>query len=205
MEDYRGTGRIWIFLGGTVNRITKAALGGIAGCAFVLGGTQLASGETLLQQVFPGWLTDLETDNVGPQGPMTGAFDSAKAKLKVTETTDGKTKFSLEVREINQDLVPLNHVFGSHLHTGGCKTDDIAGTGPHYQHRLGDLNSEVWFSLQPNAGKAVSRTEVNFVPEDTDGIMSIVIHAKETNPVDGKAGDKEVCLPVDVSTIWPLR
>ena len=30
--------------GDTVRRITKAALGGLAGCALVLGGTQAASG-----------------------------------------------------------------------------------------------------------------------------------------------------------------
>src|SRR5688572_5711773 len=108
--------------GDTLRRITKAALGGLAGCALVLGGTQLAGGETLLQQVFPGWLTDLEADDLGPPTPaeplgqpMTGAFDSAKAKLKVTERSDGDTTFTIEVRDIDPDFA--NRTFGAHLHT----------------------------------------------------------------------------------------
>jgi len=188
-----------------MRRITKAALGGLAGCALAIGGMQAASSETLLQQVFPGWLTDL--DDNGPDLPFetTGAFDSAKGKLKVTETSDGKTTFSLEVRYIEPGFT--DRTFGSHLHTDSCETYGPSLTGPHYQHRLGDLTSEVWFSLKPNdEGVAVDTTVVDFVPKDPDGngVMSIVIHAKDTNPADGKAGDKEVCLPLDVSTTWAI-
>jgi len=193
-----------------VNRLTKAAIGGLAGCALVLGGVQAASGETLLQQVFPGWLTDLDTDGmVPPDLTTTGAFDSAKAKLKVTESSDGNTTFSIEVREINPDFA--TEEFGSHLHIGGCKTDDYDGVGPHYK-RPADYpdqplrEREVWFSLIPNEdGVAVDRTVRPFVPKDptpVDGAMSIVIHAKKTDETFGTAGPKEVCLPLDVSTTW---
>jgi hypothetical protein len=171
---------------------------------------QAASGETLLQQVFPGWLTDLDT--IGSKG-TTGAFDSAKAKLKVIEASEGNTTFSLEVRGINPGVA--GDEFGSHLHIGGCKTDDDTGTLGHYTHPVETellRDREVWFDLIPNEdGVAVSTTRRPFVPKD-DGVMSVVIHAQDTaGPFDpdgrkeGSAGPKEVCLPVDVSTTWALR
>jgi hypothetical protein len=214
VQNFPGT-RMHLTLGGdTLKRITKAALGGLAGCALVLGGVQSASGETLLQQVFPGWLIDLDIN--GLRG-TTGAFDSAKAKLKVIEASDGNTTFSIELRGINPDFA--NQEFGSHLHVGGCETDDDTGTGGHYAHPADPNNPtqplrerEVWFDLVPNEdGVAVDQTMRPFVPED-EGVMSIVIHAQDTaEPGDpagrkeGSAGPKEVCLPVDVSTTWALR
>jgi hypothetical protein len=194
-----------------LKRITKAALGGLAGCALVLGGTQLASGETLLQQVFPGWLADLDPDNVGPPPllvPMTGAFDSAKAKLKVTETSDGMTKFALEVREIDPDPSFVGRTFGSHLHIGSCVTGIPSAAGDHYTNPHLDPTlpleeREVWFTVVPNEhGDAFDETEVPYVPEDPDGngIMSIVIHTGTTNPDTGLAGPREVCLPL--VTTW---
>jgi hypothetical protein len=197
--------------GDTLRRITKAALGGLAGCALVLGGTQLASGETLLQQVFPGWLADLDTDGPVPPNVTTGAFDSAKAKLKVVETTDGETTFSLEVRDINGYD---GQEFGSHLHVGPC----VPGNGPaargHYTNA--DLDAdlplkerEIWFEVVPNNGVAFDEAVVRYVPKDDDGIMSIVIHALPTNTEygiptadqpEGYAGAREVCLPL--VTTW---
>jgi hypothetical protein len=193
--------------GDTLRRITKAALGGVASCALILGGTQLASSETLLQQVFPGWLADIDPDNVGPPPtftPMTGAFDSAKAKLKVTETSGGSTTFELEVKEIDPDPMLVGRTFGSHLHVGPCVTG-IDTTSGHYQHQdLAHLplkDKEVWFEVVPNEhGEAFYRTVVPFVPTDPDGVMSIVIHTGVTNEVTGLAGPKEVCLPL--VTTW---
>jgi Cu/Zn superoxide dismutase len=188
-----------------VRRITKAALGGIAGCALVLGGTQLASGETLLQQVFPGWLADLDLDNKHTDGTdLTGAFDSAKAKLKVIETSESETTFSLEVRDINGYE---GQEFGSHLHTGPCvegKPGDASGhyTNPDLNTTLPLEEREVWFKVIPENGVATYQTVVNYVPEDPDGngIMSIVIHRDPTNPDSGGAGPREVCLPL--VTTW---
>jgi Cu/Zn superoxide dismutase len=190
-----------------VRRITKAALGGLAGCALVLGGTQVASGETLFQQVFPGWLTDLDPDGEVPPNVTTGAFDSAKAKLKVTKTSDGMTTFSLEVRDIDPSFD--GRTFGSHLHTGSCKPGDPTAAGGHYTNK--DLDPllpleerEVWFTVVPNEGVAADQTVVDYVPKDLDGdggIMSIVIHRDPTNTdpllgVVGGAGPREVCLPL---------
>jgi Cu/Zn superoxide dismutase len=196
-----------------VRRITKAALGGLAGCALTLGGVQAASGGILLQQAFPGWLTDLEADNVGPAPdllPMTGAFDSAKAKLMVTETSNGKTTFSLEVEEIDGFA---GREFGSHLHTGPCVPGvptDAKGhyTNPGLDPRLPLEEREVWFKVVPNEdGVAADETVVPYVPKDPDhdGIMSIVIHRDPTNTdpglgTVGGAGPREVCLPL--VTTW---
>jgi hypothetical protein len=178
-----------------MRRITKAALGAVAGCALALGGMQAASGETLLQQVFPGWLTDLDT-NGSPA--TTGAFDSAKAKLKVIEASDGNTTFSLEVREIDPSF--KEQIFVSHLHTGGCAIDNPTGTSGHYQATKPNLvypANEVWFHLEVDKdGDAVDQTTVPFVPND-DGVMSIVIHSNLPGAT------KEVCLPLDVSDIFP--
>jgi hypothetical protein len=193
-----------------VRRITKAALGGLAGCALVLGGTQAASGGILFQQAFPGWLADLDSDDVAPEGspwagqPMTGAFDSAKAKLKVTQTSGGKTTFSLEVEEIDGYA---GREFGSHLHTGPCLPELPGAASGHYTNL--DLDStlpleerEIWFTVVPDEdGVAVDETVVPYTPKDPDGngIMSIVIHRDPTNPDNGGAGPREVCLPLETS------
>jgi hypothetical protein len=197
-----------------VNRITKAAIGGLAGCALALGGMQAASGETLLQQVFPGWLNDLDTNQLkGTEG----AFDSAKAKLKVVEASTGITTFTLEVRDINTELVDQGQVFGSHLHVGRCETNGYDGVGPHFKRPADYLGQplskrEVWFDLTVEGDEAVAQAERPFVPEDAapvDGYMSIVIHRDPTDdipgsPTEGSAGPKEVCLPLDVRTTWGI-
>jgi hypothetical protein len=167
---------------------------------------QAANGEAMLQQVFPGWLTDLDPDGVVPPNITTGAFDSAKAKLKVVESSDGTSTFSLEVRGIDPSFD--GRTFGSHLHTASC----TAGTplaGPHYTKPGWQLGLpleewEVWFTVTPENGKAFDQTEVDHVPKDQGppdgGIMSIVIHTGTTNPDTGLAGPREVCLPL--ATTW---
>ena len=163
----------------------------------MLGGFQAASGETLLQQVFPGKLIDLDTGGA----LTTGAFDSARAKLKVTETSDGNSRFSIQVKYIDTDFA--NRKFGSHLHTDKCVTDGAGVTGAHYKDPdLSFPENEVWFELTPNnEGEAVYTTVVPFAPEDENGAMSVVIHTGPTL-ADGSAGPKEVCLPLDVTTTW---
>jgi hypothetical protein len=186
-----------------LRRITKAALGGLAGCALVLGGTQVASGGVLFQQAFTG-LADLEWDNVGPLGqPMTGAFDSAKAKLMVIQGPDGIATFSLEVEEIDGYA---GRKFGSHLHIGPCVPGVPGAASDHYANPDLDPNlpleeREIWFEVVPNEdGVAVDETVVSYVPKDADGVMSVVIHTGSTNPDTGLAGPREVCLPV--VTTW---
>jgi hypothetical protein len=177
--------------------MTKAALGGLAGFALVLGGTQAAIGQSLVEQTFRGGLLDLDT--AGSTVPSTsGAFDSAKARLRVNERSGGRTAFTIRVRNIAPGFT--ERTFGAHLHTDSCVTDTPGGTGPHYQHSGLDFPaSEVWFELVPgDDGVAEDRTVVPFVPEDENGVMSIVIHAGSTDPVTGLAGPKEVCLPLEI-------
>ena len=185
-----------------MRRITKAALGGVAGCALVLGGVQAASGEILLKEAFQSLLTDLNTDDIAPLPdgqPMTGAFDSAKAKLQVIHKSGYKTTFALKVENIDGYA---GREFGSHLHVGDC------ATSPHYTNP--DLDPkllpveqrEIWFRVIPDEnGVATDDTTVSYMPKDPDGDgdMSIVIHRDPTKP-DGKAGPREACLPLE--TTW---
>jgi Cu/Zn superoxide dismutase len=199
-----------------VRRITKAALGGVAGCALVLGGTQVASGalSRILQVREPA------EDLLTAPGPL----DSAKGKVTIAEAENG-TVFRLRVTGIDPSIAgtPL----GSHLHTGPCVEGDVGPTpapgtqaGPHYNHQViakgktpaeatVSPKTEVWFDLVPDAeGIAFDRTKVPFVPVDPDGIMSVVVHVGPTitDPsagVVGSAGGRQACFPLSVSGIFP--
>lgn len=177
-----------------MRRITKAALSGIAGCALVLGATQVASGEVGTTYTFAGRLRDLQTTD--------GVFDSAKAVVKITETTGGSS-YWIRVKGIGP--VAPGDEFHSHLHTGPCIEGDGLAAGPHYNSEiaagipkeLADVSAqtEVWFELAPNEdGVAVYQTSVSFVPKDfnEDQVMSIVIHSLSSSL-------REACLPLDFS------
>jgi Cu/Zn superoxide dismutase len=198
-----------------VRRITKAALGGLAGCALVLGGTQVASGALSDILKIQGWSEDLLTSTEGP-------LDAARAKITINEAPDeSSTTFTIRVTGIAADE---GTEFGSHLHIGPC-TEGIGSTaGPHYNDdtaqgitpaRIGP-ETEVWFDLVANAdGMAYDETTVPFVPDDSDvvdstrtpGVMSVVVHVLPTNtepgypnadqPV-GYAGGRQACFPLSV-------
>jgi hypothetical protein len=71
-----------------MRRITKAALGGLAGCALVLGGTGVASGALLD-------LLKVHRDSNDVNAAAV-AMDSAKAKITIDKGTDSegrKTNF----------------------------------------------------------------------------------------------------------------
>jgi hypothetical protein len=175
-----------------VRRITKAAIGGLAGCALVLGGTQAASGAIEAKSWFRDTLTDLLTAD--------GPFDSAKAKITIAKRTNGSTTFRIRVRGIQPSEVPEGG-YGAHLHVNAC--DAIGGPGLHYQNDpLAGANreNEVWFDLVPDEdGVAYDQTTVAFVPVDVDGEMSVVIHVG--NAATG--GTKQACFPLSVSGIFP--
>jgi hypothetical protein len=184
-----------LVLGGNVKRITKAALGGLAGCALILGGTQAAVGELSedATYVFAGPLRDLQPVTDGP-------FDSAKAILKVWETSDGTT-YSIRIKGIDSDAA--GDLFHSHLHIGPCIEGQGQAAGGHYNTQAAagfpvtdvSTNTEVWFELTPNEdGVAVWQTSVSFVPVDfhADQIMSVVIHSLGSSA-------REACLPLDFS------
>jgi hypothetical protein len=173
-----------------VRRITKAVLGGLAGSALVLGGTQAAS--AALEAKF--WFRDGLTDLLKTEGP----FDSAKAKITITERTK-KTTFRLHVRGIDPSVA--GNAFAAHLHVGPC-----GNTGGHYKDDpLGpaDRENEVWFDLVPDEeGIARDASSVSFVPVDGDlayvpGEMSIVIH-ELPNGTSVNPNPKQACFPLSV-------
>lgn len=164
----------------------------------------MATGSDVLKRLFDDQpLTDTWRPLVSTD-PADIAFDKATASLRVIETPDG-TDFKLRIEGIDTSVA--DRQFGSHLHVGPC-TDDPATTGGHFQHvKDGGATSEneVWFDVIPtDIGTATASTFVQFKPEDRlgQGKMSIVIHALPTNPVDGKAGTKETCLPLEVGDLW---
>jgi Cu/Zn superoxide dismutase len=193
-----------------LRRITKAALGGLAGCALVLAASQAANGDSANMTYL------LERAPTGDYQKDAGPFDQAKGTLRVSQSPDDiASGFKLTVEDING---AAGQEFGAHLHTGPCVDGDyaipalpategqpstpakVAGwqAGPHYNHEKAttgnptpavNTQTEVWFNLVPNAhGDATDDTKVNFVPTDNSldplllpGEMSIVIHVLPTN------------------------
>jgi Cu/Zn superoxide dismutase len=211
MQDLRGTRNHLIPRGGTVRRITKAALGGFAGFALIIGAAQVANADLEAKYWFRDTLTDLLTAD--------GPFDSAKAKITIAEKTKGTTTFRIRIRGIDPSIAGTT--LGSHLHTGPCVEGDFgtpaadgvpavipgAQAGPHYNNDVATghtpvtigPDTEVWFGLVPDEeGIASDETTVPFVPTDADGVMSVVVHVLPTNPNDGKAGDRQACFPLSV-------
>ena len=212
-----------------MRRITKVALGGVASCALILGGTQAAG-------ALSEWLQVREEAELFT---ATGPLDKAKGKITIGEAENGATVFKLRVTDIDPTLA--DKLLGAHLHTGPCLEDDFGNpsatpsiapgplAGPHYNHDVhffgksfpkpGELPSEtiaevspdteVWFDLVPDAeGIASDRAKVSFVPVDSDGKMSVVVHVGPTikNPdlgTVGSAGARQACFPLEVAGVFP--
>ena len=195
-----------------MRRITKVALGGVASCALILGGTQAASGalSTIFREHAENLLLAPDADR---------PFDQAKAKITIAEESDSTT-FSITVSKIDPSLE--NTELGSHLHVGPCVEESGASAGPHYNHDAAtgvlpariNRETEVWFDLVPSAdGVAYAETTVPFVPDDSfpsnpawvPGVMSVVIHELETDEDGslwgeglGYAGTRQACFPLSV-------
>jgi Cu/Zn superoxide dismutase len=194
-----------------VKRLTKAVLGGVAGCALALGGTQFASGALEAKYSFRDALTDFLTTD--------GPFDSATAKITIADKTRDKTTFRIRITGIDPSIAGTT--LGSHLHTGKCVDGDFGTStppvipgfqaGPHYNHNavMGlpaevSPKTEVWFDLVPDEdGVAQDQTTVHFVPVDPDGYMSVVVHVLPTNTTTGAAGTRQACFPLSVAGIFP--
>jgi Cu/Zn superoxide dismutase len=200
-----------------VKRITKAAVGGLAGCALILGGTMAAGASTTYRYV----------DKLVDFSPAEGPFDSTTGKVTIVENDNGTTTFSIKITGI--DISAAEEEFAAHLHTGLCVDGDfadpaigkIAGSqaGPHYNTQLypagpyttyaaiplemRTADTEVWFTLVPSEedGAASFQTTVPFVPVDLDGIMSIVVHVTKNDKYGG-AGARQACFPLDVPSDW---
>jgi hypothetical protein len=172
--------------GDTLRRITKAALGSLAGCALVLGGTQLASGDSaVLEYSYDrAPLVDLRDGEPTAADPYVKTFDNAYGELRIKTTPTVVTSFKLRVDGIATSVVVdgittsvVGRTFGAHLHTDPC---DVVGTGglggPHYNHDfvLGtppieiSPDTEGWLDLAPNAnGVATVDISAPFVPDDS--------------------------------------
>jgi hypothetical protein len=184
-----------------VNRITKAALGGIAGCALVLSGTEAASGALSGIYKLRESLTDFVTGETGP-------FDSARAKstIKLTADAEGRPQTTFEVRMTGIDMegLELGRTFGGHLHVGPC--DTVTNLG-HYRHDptlhpeegLAKPPNELWFNFTPDAdGMAYDVQTAPWVPVDENGDgMSIVVHLGTAEQLT-KDSPKQACFPLDV-------
>jgi Cu/Zn superoxide dismutase len=200
-----------------VRRITKAVLGGVAGGALVLGGTQAASG--VLSTIFREQSESLLTTS--------GPFDMAKATISIAVESEKSATFKIDLTKIDQSMIdPSIDTLGSHLHTGPCVEGLGTSAGPHYNHDVVvrkkewpvpgqktygytaevSTSTEVWFDLTPDAaGVASDETTVPFVPRDPDGVMSVVVHVSHTNPETGAAGPRQACFPLSVSGIFPTE
>ena len=179
-----------------MRRITKAALGGLAGCALAVGGVQAASGDVIKNLL--GGIDGIELVDLDAG---TTALDGAKATVRIMETPD-ETGFKLQVTEI--DPTAAGKEFGAHLHVGPCQrpTDEVPNpTGGHYKTNTdpASRDNEVWFDLVPSPnGVATDNTWVSFRPTDADlNGMSIVIHVDKADAVSAK----QACLPVEISWV----
>jgi Cu/Zn superoxide dismutase len=169
--------------------ITKAALGGLAGCALVLGGTQMASGGAVEEYNYSANLVDLRTGDVdltGAPDPHRTTFDDASGTLRIKEYPDGVTSYKLRIDGIATSAAGT--IFGAHLHTGPCEEGFGTKAGPHYNHDVAahgktlptkdvplppnpaeiSSNTETWFDVVPSDnGLATSNVSVPFVPDDS--------------------------------------
>jgi hypothetical protein len=193
-----------------LRRITKAALGGLAGGALILGGTQVAVGVIEMFPTSEGGVIDLAAP---------GPFDKASVTLQVKKNSGDGTNFVLDVTGI--DPTAAGQEFGAHLHTKACD-DTSSGMpgGPHYNHEVvaGGVpvaeaeisrRTEVWFDLVPDVvGVARDSTTVKFVPVDPEVLdppdpedpvqpMSIVLHNAATANKTGIAGARGACFTLD--------
>ena len=108
--------------GDTVRRITKAALGGLAGCALVLGGTQVASGAVVKSNTLPCTLllTPPTARKIGCRA-VDDTFDGAKATIAASSTLQNwLSTSSSSVRRHRPSTAGT--VFGAHLHIGPLTT-----------------------------------------------------------------------------------
>jgi hypothetical protein len=199
-----------------VRRITKAALGGLAGGAMILGATQAANGAPPLEFYSPeAELVIMKSSGFGVvDGDGVVDRDSvAEVTLEIKEAPEA-TNFKITVENI--DKSQTNPVHGAHLHNGPCP--DPEGTADttlgHYKDdssiSAAMPENEVWFDLETNAsGVATDSTTVQFIPVDkpiltgsapdlVPGDMSIVIH-EQSAATPTSSSPKLACFPLKVT------
>jgi Cu/Zn superoxide dismutase len=116
-------------------------------------------------------------------------------------SVEGKLKLALRVAGF-----PASREFGAHLHKLSCSDNKAGG---HYQHTAAptmeavntptyaNSSNEAWLDFTTAAdGSAAVETTQSWLPRAGEA-MSIVIHAMKTD-VNGRAGDKLACLPMNL-------
>jgi Cu/Zn superoxide dismutase len=164
---------------------------------------------------------DYQSINVFDLQEHGGNFDGATATFRV-RLTPAVSTFKLTLSGVAPEAAGAE--FGAHLHTDECDPTDFGDpladpvikpglkAGPHYNHTriLGDPiiispKTEVWFDIVSDENGTTSyQAAVPFVPVD-EGTMSVVIHLLSTNPATGGAGDRQACVPLNVSEWAPKK
>jgi hypothetical protein len=137
---------------------------------------------------FRGDLTDLHSD----AHPTDGAWGVATATVQ-----NGRTIVRLNVKGL--DRVGAGTTFGAHVHKGGCVHHDPSVAEGHFAAGLYDdiADDEVWLDFTVTAGGSGHAEAIAGFEIPPGGANSIVIHALPTNPLDGSAGPRVACLPLE--------
>lgn len=174
------------------------------------GSRRLCSVLALVLAPLPGCGDDAEDDGkVIAQGTALQVYNDVASNPIPTSASasgtawdqEGKLKLTLRVAGF-----PASRDFGVHLHKLACS--DNKGGG-HYQHMaaptMDEINTptyantsnEAWLDFTTAAdGSAKVETTQSWLPRSGEA-MSIVIHAMKTD-VNGRAGDKLACLPMNL-------
>ncbi|MEJ7582581.1 MAG: superoxide dismutase family protein [Acidimicrobiales bacterium] len=143
-----------------------------------------------------GWMIQSSRDLTDLQTTELNATDGAHARMKAVRLSHGRTRVRLMVTGL--DRLASGSRFGAHVHTGPCVEGDGVSAGPHYTVTGSAPLSEreVWLDFTVGrGGTARASATVDFViPQG--GARAIVVHAMPT-AVDGTAGPRMACIPVD--------
>jgi Cu-Zn family superoxide dismutase len=130
------------------------------------------------------------------RGP-TYTYDSRYAKVKTlvqVHEANGRTMVALAVTRFPKSAA--GKVFGVHVHENRCGRKPAAA-GDHYQNPKAAPGTplrkkEIWLDVKIGRdGKGHSRATVPW--NVRQGVRSVVLHAKPTNPRTGDAGDRLLC------------
>jgi hypothetical protein len=199
-----------------VNRITRAALGGIAGCALAVGATGVASGELSDLLKVHRDSNDVNTSYV--------TLDAAKAKIVIDKGTDSEgrpnTTFTIRMTGIDVSRVDFSETvkpLGAHLHIGKCEEGDFGNptatpstapggkAGAHYNHDV-HYYGKAFPKVMPDGTLEPPSSTVAAISSDTEAWFEFVpdeegmAYDKTTVPfvpVDSYPGDMAVVVHVD--------
>ncbi len=137
---------------------------------------------------FHGGLTDLHNDAHATDG----SWGVATATVH-----NGRTIVRMNLKDL--DRAAAGTTFGAHVHVGSCASHDGAAAGPHFNAGIYDdlADNEVWLDFTVTAGGTGHAEAIADFEIGPGAARSIVIHALPTNPLDGSAGARLACLPLE--------